>query len=719
MTRVYLAVGVALVMGLASDGWSAPQESLATTVAQTPGSRLITYSGVLKGAEGRPRTGSAEVVFTLYVLQDGGDALWRESQAVLADELGRFTVLLGATTPGGVPPEAFGDGKAQWLGVQVAGEAEQPRALLVSVPYAMRAADADTLGGKPIASFVLGTDLERAVEQQIAAAATTSGGVVATAGTGTVGTLGHETDSNTWFGLNAGTAVSSGYSNAFFGANAGNHVNSGHDNVLVGSNSGYTNTMGNYNVFVGRNAGYSNATAHENTFVGDRAGYYNVAANNTFVGSDAGVSNSSGTQNVFIGNRAGAYNVGGSGLTLIGYEAGSTTTTGYNTMVGFQAGKATTTGVSNSFFGASAGAANMTGALNAFFGAGAGPANTVGYRNAFFGAEAGYQNTTGDSNAFVGRAAGEGNTTGYHNTFIGHTAGSLNTVEGGNTLIGSGTQGASGISNASAIGVFATVTQSNSLVLGGVAGINGATVTTNVGIGTTAPTARLDVGGDVKVGDYLRGANNVVMGTGTALPTWSGNVELNNESGVGFHFRALTTKFDIGPGSGGAPTYPGLLTLSMDGKVGIGTSSPAYKLHVVGTVYSTGGYQGSDLRLKDQVQDVGYGVREVLRLRPVSYRWKDAALGQPTLGLIAQEVQPVLPELVARGTDEAGLLSLNYTGLIPVLVKAIQEQQHTVAELLAENTALKSEMRTVRAQLAALEEQMARLLKQEEKPQPR
>ena len=62
-------------------------------------------------------------------------------------------MLLGATVPGGVPPEAFGDGKAQWLGVQVEGEAEQPRALLVAVPYALRAADADTLGGKPIASL--------------------------------------------------------------------------------------------------------------------------------------------------------------------------------------------------------------------------------------------------------------------------------------------------------------------------------------------------------------------------------------------------------------------------------------------------------------------------------------------------------------------------------------------------------------------------------------
>jgi len=293
------------------------------------------------------------------------------------------------------------------------------------------------------------------------------------------------------------------------------------------------------------------------------------------------------------------------------------------------------------------------------------------------------------------------------------------TVEHNNSFIGAYSDGAAGVTNATALGYRAQVTQSDSVILGSVAGANSATVTANVGIGTTAPTARLHVVGDVKVGDYLTGANNMIMGSGTALPTWSGNVELNNESGVGFHFRALTTKFDIGPGAGGAPTYPGLLTLSMDGKVGIGTTSPAYKLHVAGDIYTTGTYQGSDLRLKDNIDDLTYGLREVLRLRPVSYRWKDATLGQPTLGLIAQEVQPVLPELVARGTDDAGLLSLNYTGLVPVLVKAVQEQQGTIAELLAENTTLKSDMGTVRAQLAALEEQMARLLKQEQQPQPR
>ena len=73
-----------------------------------------------------------------------------------ADAAGRFAALLGATTSAGVPVELFASGESRWLGVQanVPGEREQPRVLLVSVPYALKAADAETLGGLPAAAFV-------------------------------------------------------------------------------------------------------------------------------------------------------------------------------------------------------------------------------------------------------------------------------------------------------------------------------------------------------------------------------------------------------------------------------------------------------------------------------------------------------------------------------------------------------------------------------------
>ncbi|HSS40090.1 MAG TPA: tail fiber domain-containing protein, partial [Polyangia bacterium] len=77
-----------------------------------------------------------------------------------------------------------------------------------------------------------------------------------------------------------------------------------------------------------------------------------------------------------------------------------------------------------------------------------------------------------------------------------------------------------------------------------------------------------------------------------------------------------------------------------------------------------------------------------LALRPVTYQWKDPAKHGEGLqvGLIAQEVQKLIPELVkSRGRDAE--LVLNYNGLIPVLVKAVQEQQAEIDALRAERKA--------------------------------
>src|SRR5436190_3808335 len=70
---------------------------------------------------------------------------------------------MGASLTDGMPLELFSSGEPRWLGVQFnrAGESEQPRLLLVSVPYALKAADADTLGGKPVSAFVLNDSAEK------------------------------------------------------------------------------------------------------------------------------------------------------------------------------------------------------------------------------------------------------------------------------------------------------------------------------------------------------------------------------------------------------------------------------------------------------------------------------------------------------------------------------------------------------------------------------
>ena len=69
--------------------------------------------------------------------------------------MGAYTVTLAATAAQGLPPDLFASGEARWLGAQISGQAETPRTLLASVPYALKAQDAATIGGLPPSAFVL------------------------------------------------------------------------------------------------------------------------------------------------------------------------------------------------------------------------------------------------------------------------------------------------------------------------------------------------------------------------------------------------------------------------------------------------------------------------------------------------------------------------------------------------------------------------------------
>jgi hypothetical protein len=95
------------------------------------------------------------IMFSIYSEQTGGVPLWQETQNVQFAQ-GRYTVFLGETTSAGIPAELFASGQPRWLGVKplLPGEEEQPRALLASVPYALKAVDADTLGGLPASAFL-------------------------------------------------------------------------------------------------------------------------------------------------------------------------------------------------------------------------------------------------------------------------------------------------------------------------------------------------------------------------------------------------------------------------------------------------------------------------------------------------------------------------------------------------------------------------------------
>ncbi|MDZ4756057.1 MAG: tail fiber domain-containing protein [Phycisphaerae bacterium] len=93
--------------------------------------------------------------------------------------------------------------------------------------------------------------------------------------------------------------------------------------------------------------------------------------------------------------------------------------------------------------------------------------------------------------------------------------------------------------------------------------------------------------------------------------------------------------------------------------------------------------QTSDARCKQAVRTLDYGLAEVLAMRPVSYEWTDDASAGRQLGLIAQEVRELVPEAIIEGDDAERTLAMSYTTLVPVLTKAIQEQQAIIERLEA------------------------------------
>src|SRR5271169_4818597 len=151
-TRV---VVLSLLIVLLCSLFSSAQQSVATAANATV-PPLIPFSGVATDNGGSSLSGVVNITFSLYVGQQGGEPLWAETQNnVQLDPTGHYSVQLGITKPSGVPTTLFTSGEARWLGVHIAEQAEQPRVLLLSVPYALKAGDAATIGGLPPSAFVL------------------------------------------------------------------------------------------------------------------------------------------------------------------------------------------------------------------------------------------------------------------------------------------------------------------------------------------------------------------------------------------------------------------------------------------------------------------------------------------------------------------------------------------------------------------------------------
>ncbi|MBL0303014.1 MAG: tail fiber domain-containing protein [Cytophagaceae bacterium] len=237
----------------------------------------------------------------------------------------------------------------------------------------------------------------------------------------------------------------------------------------------------------------------------------------------------------------------------------------------------------------------------------------------------------------------------------------------------------------------------------------------NVGIGTNNPILDIQMKTGNTPGVRLEQDNS----SGFTAQTWD---VAGNEAN--FFVRDITNgsklPFRIRPN---APTSS--IDIASTGNVGIGTSTPTVKLQVEGNGYFLGNLYAkeailpgasspSDRKLKKNIEDFTGAGSIIKQLSPKTYYYnteKFPDVGLPSawqFGLIAQEVEPVLPNLVANNTHPSGLTfkTVNYTGLIPVLVKAVQEQQ-TEIEVLKHKL---SEYESLNARLNSLEA----LLKQTE-----
>jgi hypothetical protein len=182
-------------------------------------------------------------------------------------------------------------------------------------------------------------------------------------------------------------------------------INSSVNLTTFGVNSGSANTTGLGNTFLGSQSGYSNTTSSYNSFVGYGAGSLNTGALNTFIGALSGNLNTAGGSNTFIGYYAGGANTTGNSNNFLGQQAGfSNTTGGYNNFIGHIAGAGNTIGVNNNFLGFNAGASNTAGNNNMAIGG-----STL----------ADATTATASNNTAIGSNTGRGIITGGNNTIVG------------------------------------------------------------------------------------------------------------------------------------------------------------------------------------------------------------------------------------------------------------------------------------------------------------
>jgi len=615
--------------------------------------RTLNYQGFLTNGSGAPTSGATQVTFSLYAAPTGGAALWSETQPSVAVTQGEFSTVLGNITPLTLAFDA-----PYYLGITVESDPEMtPRQVLTASAYAFRAMSIDSAATVP-ASVLTGPITTATISgSNVTGDLTGVGNIVLPATTGNPGSVGSIIKNGQLFMHDFGVR------NTFLGSQAGSLMATGTDNVAVGAGAMESNTTAGGNVAIGASALFAQSFNNSNTpyfSYNTAVGFAALAQNqpgapldftgtaNTAVGAVALAGNTTGADNVGVGNYALQNNNTGSNNIAVGSSAlgGNTTASkntavghlalatqsfspgapwdSWNTAVGFQALYAnqptsTSDGVFNTAVGAQSLMNNTTGASNAAVGAGALNANTTGTNNTAVGALALNSNTTGNGNVAFGERALRFNTSGSTNLAIGNNA-LLNNIASDNVAIGD-----------AALNLVTTGSQN---VAVGWGALFAATGNTNTALGYNAGVNIQSGNGNVDIGNPGNGADDGVMRIG----------------------------------SGQAKTY-------ISGIHGIATDNPALAVFVaadgqLGTV-------SSSRSVKEDIADMGSASDLLMKLRPVTFHYKNRPGWPLQYGLIAEEVAEVAPDLAARGPD-GNAQTVYYQDLPPMLLNEYQKQERTI-----------------------------------------
>src|SRR5271169_217265 len=389
-------------------------------------------------------------------------------------------------------------------------------------------------------------------------------------------------------------------------------------------------------------------------------------------------------------NAATSFNLGG---TLFAYGS----TTNHNAFLGF-AGNSTTTGGNNTAIGLSALFSNTAGGNNTAIGLSALASNTIGFGNTASGVNALLSNTEGGLNTADGFYALHLNITGNYNAASGAYALEHNTMGSNNTASGYDALGSNITGNNNTTSGFQVLIHntkgSNNTVSGAGAlysSISGSNNTAS-GFGVLASST---TGGNNTASGYealyynTTGSNNTAFGYGAGPDSKSSNLTYATAIGAGAVVSESNALVLGGPLGSGANV-----------KVGIGTATPGNVFTIAqgaGDAIADGWATYSSRRWKTNIETLHGALGKVEQLRGVSYELK--ANGKHEVGVIAEEVGAVVPEVVTWDQNGKDARSVDYSRLTALLIEATKEQQVLIEQQQEQIARLTSQVKTIQASL--------------------